>query len=216
MYFSRKPKCMCYNFNSKGVDLKKALNDFNAEDSGQEFILRDNVNAFVKQSVPSVPTIVNHNGIVLINAYWGIKEVKKYPTSGLNLKSEKTYRDYKNIEQNRCLIPATSYYEGKKVILPTNKAGSQKHLMFWKGHTQFYIAGFYDFWSDGNIGFGLVTTEPNEDQAPIHDRMIITLNEKMGREFLDQKPIEEFQFPNFSPNLDFENLEPEKTPITLF
>ncbi|WP_332453746.1 SOS response-associated peptidase family protein [Chryseobacterium aquaticum] len=207
---------MCYNFNSKGVDLKKAMKDFDAEEVDTSNFSMGIINAFAKQMKPTIPAIVNHNGLVLMPTYWGIKEIKKYPTSGLNLTSEKTYRDYKNIQKNRCLIPATSYYEGKKVILPTNKAGSQKHEMFWKDRTQFYIAAFYDFWSDGNIGFGLVTTEPNEVQAAIHDRMIITLDEKMGKEFLDQKPIEKFQFPNFSPNLDFINLEPEKTQQTLF
>lgn len=207
---------MCYNFNSKGVDLQKAMNDFNAEVVDTTYFRIGQINAFEKQTKPKIPALVNHNGIALMPTYWGIKEIKKYPTSGLNLTSEKTYRDYKNIQQNRCLIPATSYYEGKKVVLPTNKIGSQKYEMFWKERAQFYIAAFYDFWSDGNIGFGLVTTEPNEVQATIHDRMIITLDEKMGKEFLDQKPIEEFQFPNFSPSLDFLNLEPEKTPPTLF
>ncbi|OBW43474.1 hypothetical protein AB670_00003 [Chryseobacterium sp. MOF25P] len=208
---------MCYNFNSKGVNLKKALQDLNAEDSDQEYSLRDNVNAFVKQTVPSVPAIVNHNGIILINTYWGTQENPNAPTKGKNLQSENTHTFYRKIEKNRCLIPASSYYEHKTVSVPGKKTPvKQKHEMFWKDKAQFYIAGFYDIWSDGNLGFGLVTTLPNPTQAEIHNRMIITLDEKMGREFLDQKPIEEFQFPNYSPNLMFENLEPEKTPLTLF
>ncbi|MGD1319521.1 SOS response-associated peptidase family protein [Chryseobacterium sp. 2R14A] len=207
---------MCYNYNSKGVNLKKALEDLNAEDSGQEYVLRDNVNAFVKQSQPEIPAIVNHNGIVLLNTYWGVKENPDAPTKGKNLQSESTYTIWKKIQNNRCLIPASSYYEHKTISIPGKKTPvKQKHEMFWKNKQQFYIAGFYDIWSDGNLGFGLVTTLPNTTQSEIHNRMIITLDGEMGKMFLDQAPIEEFQYPNYSPKLMFENLEPEKTPNTL-
>jgi putative SOS response-associated peptidase YedK len=88
--------------------------------------------------------------------------------------------------------------------------------MTWKDLDQFYIAGFYDVYKHGSIGFGLVTTIPNPTQAEIHNRMIITLNPKMGKAFLDRDTIENFQFPNFSPDLFYKNLEPEKLPNTLF
>lgn len=90
---------MCYNFNSKGVDLKKAIKDFNAEEVDTTNFRIGQINAFEKQSEPKIPAIVNRNGIILMPTYWGIKEIKKYPTSGLNLTSEKTYRDYKKIQK---------------------------------------------------------------------------------------------------------------------
>jgi putative SOS response-associated peptidase YedK len=211
---------MCYNFNNKGVSLKKALEDFNAEEyPDQDFNLIGSVNAFTKSEAPNIPAIVNRNGILLINSYWGADEIKKYPTSGLNLQSENTYTYYKKIQNNRCLIPASSYFEYKTIPIPGKKTpAKQKHEMFWKNKNQFYIAGFYDIWSDGNLGFGLVTTLPNPVQSEIHNRMIITLDAEKGKEFLNQAPIEEFQYPNYSPNLQFENLEPEKDPTnnTLF
>lgn len=215
---------MCYNFNSKGVDLKKALKDLNAEDSGQEYNLRDNINAFTKTDKPTIPAIVNHNGIILLNTYWGTQENPSVPTKGKNLQSENTIKYYRKIQENRCLIPAHSYYESKDIFRPNKKnpdkmvKESQKHEMFWMDKAQFYIAGFYDIWSDGNLGFGLVTTIPNPVQAEIHNRMIITLDEIMGKEFLNKAPIEEFQYPNYSPNLIYKNLEPEKktTNNTLF
>ncbi|MGE8528527.1 SOS response-associated peptidase family protein [Chryseobacterium rhizosphaerae] len=209
---------MCYNFNNKGVNLKKAIDDFAAEeDSDQEFNLIGSVNAFVKQTIPTIPAIVNHNGIVLVNTYWGTIDNPDAPTKGKNLQSENTYTYYKKIKNNRCLIPASSYFEHKTVPVPGKKTPiKQKHEMFWKDKAQFYIAGYFDVWSDGNLGFGLVTTLPNATQAEIHNRMIITLDQAMGKEFLNQAPIEEFQFPNYSPNLQYDNLEPEKTPNTLF
>lgn len=51
---------MCYNFNNKAVDLKKAVSDFNAEEVGHNFELKGNITAFSKPTVPEIPTIVNH------------------------------------------------------------------------------------------------------------------------------------------------------------
>ncbi|AZA53983.1 hypothetical protein [Chryseobacterium sp. G0201] len=87
---------MCYNFNSKGVNLKKAMTDFNAEEIGTPNFIIGQINAFSKQTEPTIPAIVNHNGIVLMPTYWGTKEIKKHPTSGLNLKSEKAYFVFEN------------------------------------------------------------------------------------------------------------------------
>lgn len=208
---------MCYNFNSKGVDLRKAMKDFDAEEIDTTNMRIGQINAFAKQDKPEIPAIVNHNGIVLMPTYWGVQENPDAPTKGKNLQSEKTHLFYRKIEKNRCLIPASSYYEHKTIMIPNKKTPvKQKHEMFWKNKSQFYIAAYYDFYKDGSLGFGLVTTIPNPVQAEIHNRMIITLDEKMGREFLDQKPIEEFQYPEYSPQLQYENLEPEKTPNTLF
>ena len=209
---------MCYNFNNKKVNLKKAAEDLNAEGYEEgEFELKGSINAFTRQPTPTIPTIVNHNGIILMNTFWGIKENPDAPTKGKNLQSENTYTYYRKIEKNRCLIPASSYFEHKAVSVQGRKTPVKvKHEMFWKDKAQFYIAGYFDEYDNGSLGFGLVTTLPNPVQAEIHNRMIITLDEKMGRAFLDQAPIEEFQFPNYSPELEYVNLEPEKVPNTLF
>lgn len=208
---------MCYNFNNKGVNLKKAIQDFNAEQSDAELILNGSVSAFTKTSKPDIPTIVNYNGIILKNLFWGTKENPDAPTKGKNLRSENTHTYYKKIEANRCLIPASSYIEYKSISVPGKKTTVKvKHQMFWEKLDQFYIAGFYDIYANGELGFGLVTTIPNPVQAEIHNRMIITMDSKKGNDFLQGLPIEEFQFPNYSPNLSFKNLEPEKIPNTLF
>ncbi|MCJ8155197.1 SOS response-associated peptidase family protein [Chryseobacterium sp. SSA4.19] len=209
---------MCYNFNNKKVNLKKAAENLNAEGYEKgEFDVTGSVNSFIKETTPTIPAIVNHNGIVLMNTFWGIKENPDAPTKGKNLQSENTHTFYRKIEKNRCLIPASSYFEYKQVSTPGRKTPLKvKHEMFWKNKAQFYIAGYFDIYDDGNLGFGLVTTLPNPVQAEIHNRMIITLDEKMGRSFLNQEPIETFQFPNYSPDLEYMNLEPQKMPNTLF
>ena len=209
---------MCYNFNNKKVSLKKAVEDLGAEGYEEEkFVLNGSINAFTKQPAPAIPAVVNYNGIVLMNTFWGVKENPDAPTKGKNLQSENTRTYYRKIEKNRCLIPASSYFEHKSISVPGRKTPAKaKYEIFWKDKAQFYIAGYFDVYADGNLGFGLVTTLPNPVQAEIHDRMIITLDAKTAREFLEQEPIEKFQFPNYSPNLEYINLEPEKTPYTLF
>lgn len=209
---------MCYNFNNKKVSLKKAVEDLGAEGYEEEnFVLKGSINAFTKQTEPEIPAIVNHNGIVLMNTFWGVKEYPDAPTKGKNLQSENTHTFYRKIEKNRCLIPASSYFEHKTVSVPGKKTPVKvKHEMFWKDKAQFYIAGYFDIYSDGSLGFGLVTTLPNPVQAEIHNRMIITLDARSGRAFLEEEPIEKFQFPQYSPDLQYINLEPEKVPDTLF
>lgn len=174
------------------------------------------MNAFVKNTVPTIPAIVNYNEISF-NEFWGVLENPDTTTKGKNLQSENTHTYYKKIENNRCLIPASSYFEHKTIIVPDKKMSIKaKHEMFCTDKAQFYIVGFYNIYSDGNLGFGLVTTLPNSTQAEIHNRMIITLDEKMGKEFLNQRPIEKFQYPKYSPNLEYVNLEPEKFRIHYF
>lgn len=208
---------MCYNFTNKGVDLRKTMFDFSIEHTNDDLKLVGSISAFAKTTEPTIPAVVSNNGIALINTFWGTQEHPMSPTRGKNLQSEKTHTYYKKIQNNRCLIPASSYYEHQTIFIEGKKTPIKvKHEMFWKDKAQFYIGAFYDFYSDGNIGFGLVTTIPNPVQAAIHTRMIMTFDAKMGRRFLDQQPIEEFQFPNYSPDLVAVNLEPEKIPNTLF
>lgn len=205
---------MCYNFNNKGVNLKKALKDLDAEVSDDTLTLNGDISAFAKQPIPA---IINYKGIVMLNAFWGTKEKPDAPTKGKNLKSENYHTFYKNIEKNRCLIPATSYFEHKTISVVGRKTKAKlKHELFWKNKEQFYIAALFDTYENGDLGFGLLTTLPNPIQAEIHNRMIITLDAKKGKEFLLQNPIEEFQFPEYSPNLEAINLEEIKKPNTLF
>lgn len=82
---------MCYNFNNKGVDLHKAMTDLDAEQANnQDFSLIGSVNAFVKNTVPTIPAIVNYNGIVLKDTFWGVQENPDAATKGKNLQSENT------------------------------------------------------------------------------------------------------------------------------
>lgn len=224
--FGTKKNQMCYQFSNEDIDINKAVKAFKPKkiDVNLEFL--GDVNAFAKLTEPTIPAIVNQdNDIFFMNTLWGTDPKPWSNTKGKNLQSEKTHTIYQYIQNNRCLIPASHYFENKTLFRPGKVSPdrqvkvSVKHKMFWKDQEQFYIGGFYDVYPDGNIGFGLVTTIPNPIQMEIHHRMIMTFDEEMGLKFLQREPIEFFQYPNYSPNLGFLNLEPEKTgqrPNTLF
>jgi hypothetical protein len=82
---------MCYNFQNKGVDLKKAMNDLDAEEFDTTNLALGSINSFSKQEKPTIPAIVNHNGIILTGTFWGSVENPDVATKGKNLLSENTY-----------------------------------------------------------------------------------------------------------------------------
>lgn len=79
----------------------------------------------------------------------------------------------------RCLIPASSFYEwveieGRKVPLRFERPGDA-----W-----LWLAGI---WEEGEQGecFSMITTEPNEVMAPVHDRMPAVLSDEQIAPFLE-------------------------------
>ncbi len=88
---------------------------------------------------------------------------------------------FKNaFHRRRCLVPADGFYEWKKNIAKT------PYRIVLKSGAPFTMAGIWEKWvsGDGEIihSFSIITTEPNELLAPIHNRMPVILlpeNEKM-------------------------------------
>lgn len=88
---------------------------------------------------------------------------------------------FKNaFRRRRCLVPADGFYEWKKdaVKIP--------YRIVLKSGDPFAMAGIWEKWvsNEGEIihSFSIITTEPNELIAPIHNRMPVILlpeNEKM-------------------------------------
>jgi putative SOS response-associated peptidase YedK len=78
--------------------------------------------------------------------------------------------------RNRCLIPATAFYDWKEV-------GKDKipYGFSVKGEQVFCIAGIWDRWTNTKTGleegtFAIMTCEPNALVEPIHDRMPVILH----------------------------------------
>src|SRR5262249_978172 len=90
------------------------------------------------------------------------------------------------LRKRRCLVPADSFYEWKK--LPKGKAPMRVTL---KDQEPFGMAGLWETWRDPADGvvrsFTIITTEPNELVAPMHDRMPAILLKEDEHIWLDDQ-----------------------------
>ncbi|WP_181309020.1 SOS response-associated peptidase [Rufibacter sp. XAAS-G3-1] len=80
------------------------------------------------------------------------------------------------IGSKRCLVPADSFYEWKRV----GKTKTPYRILL-KDESMFAFAGLWDEWVDKVTGevlhtFTVITTEPNELMAGIHNRMPVILH----------------------------------------
>lgn len=90
-----------------------------------------------------------------------------------SLAEKPAYRD--SFRKRRCLVPATGFYEWKAI-----EGGKQPYLFRRSDHGVFALAGLWSRWNERETGAPLescaiVTTEPNELAATVHDRMPVIL-----------------------------------------
>lgn len=210
---------MCNRVDNYGLSISEVSEELQAEIVENNYYYSDEINAFQR---PAIPVVLEHEGRKITHATWGInKDIPKdKPAKGINLTAEKAHTFYKKVENNRCIVPVTGFYDWMHVINPGKKTPLKvKHRMHWKNSDHFYIAAFYDIWDNKEIGFGLVTTISNSLMSVVHNsklRMPLCLDARMADKFLNDEPIEEFTFPTFDPKLVAVNLEPNKIPQTLF
>jgi putative SOS response-associated peptidase YedK len=79
-------------------------------------------------------------------------------------------------QMRRCLVPSSGFYEWQKQ--PGGK--KQPYWIGMKDESPFSFAGIWEAWTDPKTGeiietFCVITTEPNEVTAPIHDRMPVVI-----------------------------------------
>jgi putative SOS response-associated peptidase YedK len=94
-------------------------------------------------------------------------------------------------EQRRCLIPADGFYEWKKLDAKTK----QPYAIMPIGEEPFAFAGLWERWKDPASGeivrsCSIVTGEPNELVAPIHNRMPVILDRATRSAWLGETPAE--------------------------
>jgi putative SOS response-associated peptidase YedK len=141
---------------------------------------------------------------------WGlIPSWAKDPAIGnrmINARAETLHEkpSFRNILRNRrCLVPATGFFEWKK---DTEKT---PYHIFVRDEAAFCFAGLWDKWlsPDGEIvrSFTIITTEPNELMAPIHNRMPVILsrqNERIWLETDDEQALRGLLLPFPSEKMD--------------
>ena len=80
------------------------------------------------------------------------------------------------LKSRRCLVPADGFYEW----MPTGR-GKQPMRISLRSDEIFSLAGLWETWKSpkGEVvhSFTIITTEPNELMAPIHDRMPVILTD---------------------------------------
>jgi putative SOS response-associated peptidase YedK len=113
------------------------------------------------------------------------------------LADKPSFRD--SFKRRRCLIPADGFYEWQKV-------GSRKQpwLLRMKGGAPFAFAGLWSSWTEPDTRESLetcaiVTTDPNELAAAVHDRMPVILSAPARETWLDAKSDRERLLPLLVP-----------------
>lgn len=86
-------------------------------------------------------------------------------------------------KRRRCLIPADGFYEWQKL-----EDRKQPYYIAMRDRNPFAIAGLWEHWEggDGSViqSCTLLTTEPNELVAPLHNRMPVILHPADYEEWL--------------------------------
>ena len=145
--------------------------------------------------IPIIYQSVNKR--VLDNAYWGLipawAKDKSFASHTFNARSETvsekpSFRDaYK---KQRCLIPASSYYEWAKVRINGKVAGKQPFSIETKNKTPFAFAGLFEHWTDTKNGeriksCTIITREAYPSIHHIHPRMPVILPRQYYQAWLD-------------------------------
>ncbi len=141
-----------------------------------------NYNAAPSQQLP---VILNTEPGQIQLLQWGlipgwVKDLKAAPKP-INARAE-TLADKPSFRQllqrRRCLVPADSFYEWQ-----VTAQGKVPHRILLRNEEPFAFAGLWDEWLDKSTGevrptFTIITTEPNDLMAPIHNRMPVMLQDR--------------------------------------
>jgi putative SOS response-associated peptidase YedK len=142
-----------------------------------------------------MPVIVRHERTEAITMKWGLIShlVKNAKMSALpiNARAESLMERplfSSLLERNRCLIPASGFYEWK-----TEGKRTVPFYIHMKKDSLFAFAGLYGDWNDmpgvAHQTYTIITTTPNELIAPLHDRMPAILKRKDEERWLSGDPL---------------------------
>ncbi len=93
----------------------------------------------------------------------------------------------RGVERRRCLVPANGFYEWR-----TEAGVKQPHLFVLRDGAPFAFAGIWEPAGEGRPEtYCILTTEPNELVAPIHNRMPVILTGPTMPRWLGSEPLED-------------------------
>ena len=99
-------------------------------------------------------------------------------------------------KKRRCLVPASGFYEWKKLSDPLNAKKKQPYAFDLANGKMLAFAGLWDAWKDPANGkwlqsYTIITTEANELMAPVHNRMPVILHPGDFDRWLDREPTDQ-------------------------
>ncbi|HVS27903.1 MAG TPA: SOS response-associated peptidase [Burkholderiales bacterium] len=139
-----------------------------------------------------VGTCIDSSARVLMVMSWGLlphwADPAKLTTRPINARAETAHQlpmFRSSFKSKRCLIAADGFYEWKQT--PT---GKMPHYIALAGGETFAFAGLWDAWQPKDGGdpvytCTILTTEPNEFMAEVHNRMPAILKPDDYSEWLD-------------------------------
>lgn len=155
-----------------------------------KFVSQDNYNVAPRQNLPIIYLQNGQRQAELMS--WGFipfwaKDLSK-ERRPINTISETAWEKpmwRQAIKSHRCLVPARGFYEWK----PLADGTKQPYYIHPKGTELFSFAGIYSAWEDVEKHpmhtFSILTTEPNKEMEPIHNRMPVILRPDQEDVWLD-------------------------------
>lgn len=163
-----------------------------SKDAEGKFILDKNISEIKKVNIAPTNEIItvskeeNHYKISSMN--WGIQFYKEKKTPVIFNSRIETIKEkffWTNLfYKNRCLIPATAFYEWKEI-----NSVKIPHRIFLKKFDIFFFAGIYSKTDDIKHA-SLITSQPNLFMNSIHARMPVILTKEKINQFLNGQPEE--------------------------
>ena len=123
--------------------------------------------------------------------FWAKDDPNKYKMINARAEGIETKASFKRpLRSQRCLVPATGFYEWDKSVKP-----SVPYYFTVPDSPIFAFAGLYDRWKDPASGedvytYTIITTEANGVVAPVHNRMPVILRPEDEDRWLDPDETE--------------------------
>jgi len=157
---------------------------------------RDTIGLLNKQYniAPTLNIPIYTNSKIYTYTHFGLipSWAKDHSSMQINARSETVFEksSFKEAyKQRRCLIPINGYFEWKKDAASKK---SKPHFITSASGDYFVFAGIYESWYDNTLGktiltCALLTTEPNEKIATLHDRMPVILQSHQWELWLNHR-----------------------------
>ena len=215
---------MCY-YISNNLTKKEIKDSFGVEYNAPAYKGSGFLNGF---SFPKTPIIMDENPDEAILGDWGLipfwatnRDIQKM-TLNARIDTLPEKPSFKNSVSNRCLVLVNGFYEWKWL----DSKGKNKEKYFIQldnGNKPFALGGIYNIWTDKATNetltsFSIVTSNANELMSEIHntkDRMPLILSKEAEEAWLSDRPVGDFAFPHYNPQLVALNLD-SANPTTLF